>query len=287
MRYLCFSGGGERGQLHVGAMRALEHTGAVQRTHLRGVSGVSAGSFMALALALGVETPRIAEEAMLLDPFLDDPVMRMLRSKAPSASVALQAMNRFMRTGGVLDAESIREQLVASLERLREGASGITLGDLQRRGHVQHVRILAYSLLRSKIVTVPPHFLLPDALLASMALPFLIPAVHDDLLDAGLRQCVDPDVFHDLDPGRSRTLAVVLRTTKIEPVKFGGKPMAYAMGVLREIMATGTRNALDDTPTRVLKIFTDWPELKQGSREQREAMQHEGFMLALAQLEVA
>ena len=66
IKYLAFSGGGQRGLAYAGCLKALSALGVRLKT-LRGVSGTSIGAVFALALALRFSVAEILEQVLTVD----------------------------------------------------------------------------------------------------------------------------------------------------------------------------------------------------------------------------
>lgn len=163
LRHVAFSGGGMLGLAYTGAVAALSEAGALK--DVRHVAGISIGAMFAALVAADVD---MAAFDLELRAFCGDPDNLTIRT-----TDALALPSRL----GVYDARRLLPPLRKCLAA-RHGRADLTLGDVRRATGC------AASIVATNLHTGQPAILssdatpdvpLLDAVLASMALPFVMP----------------------------------------------------------------------------------------------------------------
>lgn len=243
-RYVAIGGAGTRGQAYEGVLRGLQdHLGTQAmerwRQNLLGVAGTSAGSIIALGLALGLSQD---QRQVIIDEFGD------MRNVAPCPDVGL-----LVNHWGIEDGKTFKEMLGAVLARGGLSA-GTTLVDFKRLVRIDFVCICT-DLHTGKpfalSAATQPTLRVVDAIYASCCVPFMFtpPTIDGRLVVDGSLSCDLPDVFP-----ASQTLHVFLSYERNEtPRTWSGFLMSIVncsvAGQLKRISAL-----MRDHPTRCISL---------------------------------
>lgn len=204
VKYLSFGTGGMNGWIHVGVLSAVEKElikrGTTLATRIRGVSGASVGSLVAVAVALSMSSEEIkafyldcTERYLTKAPQMN--VMDLLSKKGlhPTTVLANVVKDLLARKFG----EETRDMTLGEMFKLTEKACYITAHNITKtRGEVLHH-------------TTHPHLPVHKAVCMSCALPGIFePVEHDGSLyiDSGLSNELPFEVFNDMES----TLAIYL-----------------------------------------------------------------------------
>jgi predicted acylesterase/phospholipase RssA len=186
-KYLCLSGGGQRGIAYVGALRALARHGVdygARSPRLQGAAGTSIGAYVATLVAAGYTASELEEEAF---------------RTSPDTFFSLNLGLLFTQYG-LDDGARLMSHINALLKR-KLGLARITLPEFRLKTGVDlvvvatEVRTNEARYLRADTV---PHMTVAEAVAASMAVPpIYAPYKHgaDLLVDGGFVENFPVSVF--------------------------------------------------------------------------------------------
>jgi predicted acylesterase/phospholipase RssA len=167
-RHLVLSGGGIKVISIVGALRILEENNYMK--HIKVISGVSAGAFLAFAVSIGLSIK-------LIEKLVIDLEFGVIRNMTPDAFLG------FPETFGIDDGSKLRKFLESILRIAAKVDPQITFGDLASKP-IQFkcwATDLNTHMIREFSLKETPSVRIIDALHASMAIPMYFTPVIDPI----------------------------------------------------------------------------------------------------------
>jgi NTE family protein len=207
IRNLVFGGDGVDGTAYVGAIDALQDQLGGTLASIQRVAGTSAGSIVAMLVALNYTAEEIAAEyakinfANIVNPNIISEIVNIFQHESINDNVKLRA--------------AIEKLITDKL-----GNANITFGELSARGYKDLHVVTTRLETQAGFQTIAPHFFsaiktphtkLADAILASSSIPLLFPQVF--LAEASPGHWVishkdDPAAYSHVDGGLVRDLAL-------------------------------------------------------------------------------
>jgi predicted acylesterase/phospholipase RssA len=296
-RWMHFGSGGVRGFTFVGIIRALEQKDLLK--HVKGVSGVSIGSFIATMLCYG----RTHEQIFNL---MEDMMMIMRDFNILGAASPGPALMRAFTTVNMVQ---YRERV--RMCWLKHGLDPDHT--FKTCPQERHLRIYAASYREHRLVRLDrdtaPDVAIMDALLASTSLSHRmqgIPIMGDLLCDAAVITPIVPQSFVDRDRMNRDTMCFGVFHTSCQHLVDGnmhadmghapvpGTPTEEDPGLINRLkgaffmgynaVAWRIVNEMIRYRQPIVKVFVDYEVLDVVSRENAKRMVTAGFMVGMAQI---
>lgn len=246
---LVLSSGGVRGVAIAGAVERLEVAGLLR--HVTTFIGTSAGSIIAMLLALGYSAKEVVQFAVRVDVW-----------KTLAAAISLAELMSVHRRLGIIDSREKMKQILSIMiarSRVAKDKPDITFAEAFRRTGMKLV-VCATNLATSEAVYFDerrsPNMPIEKAIRASCAIPFVFMPVDNKFVDGAMT--VPYPVIATTD-GASRTLGVCIIDSCPSPSGYSkshilDRLVKYGYAIVRTIEKTQLGYVPDEFKRHTIRI---------------------------------